>query len=230
METLPTPLLDGLLDALGVDRRAAPGLGRLRALTRAWSLGVPYDSTTKVAQLASGSATELVGLEPAELVGRFLDTGAGATCFDAAGAFAALVRGCGFAVVVRRAWSLRVLRDAASGWGPAHHAVCEVALYGQRYVFDPAFVHHDPVPLAPTWRAGGPPFSPLWTTTVDGTEAIVVARSRQAENSSYVLGGPLDAAGMRAAYEVAGRHPLSWEPFLRRSFPDRQLTWTPTAS
>ncbi len=94
--TLGPELRDRVTKRLGLSSTPAPDFSGLTALYGAWCANVPFDNLGKMIALRTGGDLPLPGMHAVEFFERWLDHGAGGTCWPTSNAFFELVLSLGF--------------------------------------------------------------------------------------------------------------------------------------
>ena len=202
---LAPALVERVLERLGFARPPSPDRAGLGALYAAWCRRVPFDNTRKLIALRSSQPGRLPGDDPTDLLGRWLEVGAGGTCWAMHGAWTELLSACGFRG--RRGLATMLVAPDLS----PNHGTASVELDDDRLLVDVCMQHGEPLALEAN-RASGIPH-PAW-----GVQA-------RFEGDRYVVHwpSPFQAGGMDCridslecdAAEFRERHEQTrgWSPF-----------------
>ncbi len=144
---LPRPLVDHVLERLGLDEAPAVTREGLRAVYASWCAHVPWDNVQKRITVVSGRRP-LAGSDPQEFFHDLLRHGTGGTCWPSSGALHALLASLGF-----EARRLIGTMDPTRWPDEVNHASVVVALDGEELLVDSSMLLDGPLPLrrdAPT--------------------------------------------------------------------------------
>lgn len=141
MTSLPQPLVDAVLRALGLER-PSPDFDGLWRLYRRWCERVPFDNSRKLAHIGAGNPAPLPGDRPEDFFRAWLEHGAGGTCWSGNGALCELLRALGFDAL--RGVATMLVADDAS----PNHGTVAVDLEEGRFLVDASMLHREPLLLA----------------------------------------------------------------------------------
>ena len=115
----------------------APDLQLLRQVARAYS-NLPYENVTKILKdIHNGSSQDKLR-RTQEVLEDHLRWNTGGTCFSLCNTLQDLLRSCGFDVFIAM---------ADMHYGANIHCAIIVNRDGQRYLLDPGYLLHEPIPL-----------------------------------------------------------------------------------
>jgi arylamine N-acetyltransferase len=150
--TLDSPLVERILDRLGLSSKPEVSLAGLADLYGAWCRKVPFDNIRKLIHVRAANPAPLPGDTPNEFFEAWLAHGTGATCWAGNGALCELLTTLGFDA--RRAAATMMV---APGIPPNHGSVV-VHFDDARYVTDASILFVTPLPM----REGARVPHPAW--------------------------------------------------------------------
>ena len=132
-------LFDRVLDRLGLPVRPPVDLDALRDIYAAWCLSVPFDNIAKLIALHSDTDTPLPGIDAHEFFERWLDHGAGGTCWPTSNALCELLLHLGF--------DARRVAGSMRDTGYVGHGSVKVRIASQDWLVDSSLLTDIPLPL-----------------------------------------------------------------------------------
>ena len=140
--SLSTPLVERVLDGLGLDGQPDVSRDGLALIYRAWCQRIPFDNVLKLIHLRSGATGPLPGDDPSAVLESWLAHGTGATCWAISGAMHALLDALGFR-------AHRVLATIVFGPDlPPNHGTTVVEIEDEQLLVDTSLLHGDPLVLS----------------------------------------------------------------------------------
>jgi arylamine N-acetyltransferase len=109
----------------------------LRQLAKAYS-NLPYENVTKILKSRSGSVSEEKFRRTEEVLTDHFNWNTGGTCFSLCNALEEILISCGFPAFIAM---------ADMHYGANIHCAIIVTAAGSRYLLDPGYLLHDPIPL-----------------------------------------------------------------------------------
>jgi arylamine N-acetyltransferase len=115
----------------------SPDLDFLSQLAKAYS-NLPYENVTKILKSRSGSVSEEKFRRTEEVLTDHMNWNTGGTCFSLCNALEEILTSCGFSAFIAM---------ADMHYGENIHCAVIVTIAGSRYLLDPGYLLHDPIPL-----------------------------------------------------------------------------------
>jgi N-hydroxyarylamine O-acetyltransferase len=197
---LPSDLVEGVLDKLGLVSRPQPDRAGLDETYLAWCRRVPFDNVVKRIHLASGSSEPIANGPHDAFFTSWLAHGTGGTCWPGAGALHALLVTLGFDA---RRGSAAMYDDRT---GPIHtHGTTIVRVDGTDYWVDSSMLTNVPLPLLPDDSTSiDDPVGPVRSEPVDDLWRVWWTSAVNAEDiGCLLLDQDATAAHYLARYEAS---------------------------
>lgn len=142
---LPKPLVENILQKLGLSKQPEATAEGLTELYGAWCHRVPFDNVQKLIHLHEARPGPLPGTDAEEFFLNWLQHGTGGTCWAGSGAFTALLHSLGFPA--RRCLATMLV---APDLPPNHGSVLVTFPGGPDCLVDTAILHSAPLVLNST--------------------------------------------------------------------------------
>jgi N-hydroxyarylamine O-acetyltransferase len=155
-DRIEEPLLERVLEKLGLTDKPSPDLSGLGSVYSAWCRGVPFDNVRKLIWLREEIPGPLPGDDAADFFAAWLDHGTGGTCWAGNGALQALVSSLGFEA--RRGYGTMLV----SADIPPNHGTVVVRVEGEDHLVDASILFDEAMPA----REGASVDHPAWGVTL----------------------------------------------------------------
>ena len=215
--TLGPELRDRVTKRLGLSSTPAPDFSGLTALYGAWCANVPFDNLGKMIALRTGGDLPLPGMHAVEFFERWLDHGAGGTCWPTSNAFFELVLSLGF--------EAHRIAGCMRDRGIINHGSVRVTINGSEWLADASMHTNVPLPLNDKVFVSS---DPVFSAEIEPVGATHIIWRNHAPRSDYMpcrlLADPVDHAYCVAAYEgTRMRGPFNQQLYARHCHPGEEL-------